>query len=219
MYLILASIAFAVLAFAAHTTPYFDFDLTIARAVQSIHAGWFDGLLRAVGWPGYPPQAYVWTVLILLILFFYVSRWAAMAHLFAAVGVGAVGLLIKILVDRPRPSPDLIQVWNASLDGGKFSFTAGHVQVYVAIFGFLLYLAYVSQNRSWTRMGVMIIGGLLIALIGLARVYSGEHWFSDVVGGYLFGSIWLVLTIRFYDWGKSRFLVNQPTAAMEYQES
>ncbi len=65
----------------------------------------------------------------------------------------------------------------------------------------------------------MIIGGLLIALIGLARVYSGEHWFSDVVGGYLFGSIWLVLTIRFYDWGKSRFLVNQPTAAMEYQES
>lgn len=117
-----------------------------------------------------------------------------------------------MVVDRPRPSPDLIQVWNASLDGGKFSFPAGHVQVYVAVFGFLLYLAYVSPSRSWTRSGVLIICGLLIGLIGLARVYSGEHWFSDAVGGYLLGSIWLVLTIYFYRWGKARFFVHARSA-------
>lgn len=211
LYIIIASVALIVLALAAHAVPYFDFDLTIARAVQSVQAGWFHGVMQAIGWPGYPPQTYVWTVMIFLILFFYGSRWSSVAFVFAAVGIGAFGLVVKLLVDRPRPSPELIQVWNASLDGGKYSFTAGHVGVYVAVFGFLMYLAYVSQNRSWARTGVMLLFGVLIALIGLARIDSGEHWFSDVVGGYLVGSIWLLLTIYFYRWGESRFFVrSQP---------
>lgn len=191
LYVVIASIALVILAFTAYVTPYFDFDLTITRAVQSIHGGWFDGVMGAIDWLGYPPQTYVWTLLIFVILFFSVSRWVSLAYIFAAVGAGLVGGLVKLLVDRLRPGAALIQVWNASLDGGKFSFTAGHVQVYVAVFGFLFYLAYVSQNRSWVRTGVMILCGVLMALIGLARIDSGEHWFSDVVGGYLVVSSWL----------------------------
>ncbi|MGB8644818.1 MAG: phosphatase PAP2 family protein [Anaerolineae bacterium] len=207
LYLIVAGIGLMVLALAAHTTPYFDVDLVVARAVQSIQAPWFDLLMRGVGWPGYPPQLYVGLALIFLILFFYASRWAAVSHLFATVGIGAVGLAIKMLVDRPRPSASLIQVANPNLDGGKYSFAAGHVESYVAILGFLWFLAYFSQGRSIWRTLALIVFGVMIALIGLARIYSGEHWFSDVAGGYLLGSIWLVLTIRFYNWGKSRFLV------------
>jgi len=207
LYVIVASIGLGVLAIAAHTTPYFNVDLVIARAVQSIQALWFDLLMRGVSWPGYPPQLYVGLVFIFLILFFYVSRWAAVAHLFATVGIGAVGLVIKMLVDRPRPSASLIHVLNPNLDGGRYSFAAGHVETFVAILGFLWFLAYCSQNRSLWRTLALIVFGVMIALIGLARIYSGEHWFSDVAGGYLLGSIWLVLTIRFYDWGRSRFFV------------
>jgi membrane-associated phospholipid phosphatase len=209
VYVIIAGIVLAVLAIAVHTTHYFDVDLVIARAVQSIQAPWFDLLMRGVGWPGYPPQLYVGLALIFLVLFFLVSRWAAMAHLFATVGIGALGLAVKMLVDRPRPSASLIHVANPGLDGGKYSFTAGHVESYVAILGFLLFLAYFSQDRSLWRTLALLVFGLMIALIGLARIYSGEHWCSDVVGGYLLGSIWLVLTIRFYEWGKSRFLVKR----------
>ena len=209
LFVVAASIGLMALAVAAHTTHYFNVDLLIAQAVQSIQVPGFDLLLRGVGWPGYPPQLYVGLVLIFLVLFFFVSRWAAMAHLFATVGIGAVGLLIKMLVDRPRPSATLIHVANPNLDGGKYSFTAGHVESYVAVLGFLWFLAYFSQGRSLRRTSALMIFGVMIALIGLARIYSGEHWFSDVAGGYLLGSIWLVLTIRFYDWGKSRFLVKR----------
>ncbi len=208
VYVIIAGVGLAALAIAAHTTQYFNVDLSIARVVQSIQAPWFDLLMRGVGWPGYPPQLYIGLALIFLVLFFLVSRWAAVTHLFATVGIGALGLAIKMVVDRPRPSASLIHVANPGLDGGKYSFTAGHVESYVAILGFLLFLAYFSQNRSFWRTLALIVFGVMIALIGLARIYSGEHWFSDVAGGYLLGSIWLVLTIRFYDWGKSRFLVN-----------
>jgi membrane-associated phospholipid phosphatase len=210
LYVIVAGFSLVALGVAAHTTHYFGVDLLIAQAVQSIQAPWFDLLMRGVGWPGYPPQLYVGLALIFLVLFFYVSRWAAMAHLFATVGIGAVGLAIKIMVDRPRPSATLIHVANPNLDGGKYSFTAGHVESYVAILGFLWFLACCSQGRSPWRMLALTIFGVMVALIGLARIYSGEHWFSDVAGGYLLGSIWLVLTIRFYEWGKSRFRVNPP---------
>jgi membrane-associated phospholipid phosphatase len=206
-WVVLATIALAALAFAAHTTPYFSVDLTIAHAVQSIHAQWFDILMRAIDFPGFPPQVYVEIGLILLFLFLTHRRWEAFSVVFASVGIGAAGLLIKVLVDRHRPSPELIHVNNPALDGGKFSFTAGHVESYIAIFGFLWFLAYMSQNRSVGRTLVLVILGALIALIGLSRVYSGEHWFSDIVGAYLLGSTWLILTIHVYEWGKTRFPV------------
>lgn len=66
LYIVIASLALIVLAFAAHAAPYFDFDLTISRAVQSIQAVWFDGVMRVIGWHGYPPQTDVWTVIIFL---------------------------------------------------------------------------------------------------------------------------------------------------------
>lgn len=211
IYVVVASIALVVLGIAAHTTHYFNIDLLISRAVQSVKVPGYDVLLNGIGWPGFPPQLYVFLAIIFVILFFFVSRWASMAHLFATVGIGVIGLAIKMTVDRPRPSASLIFVADPNLDGGKYSFTAGHVESYVAILGFLWFLAYCSQERSWRRTLALVIFGVMVALIGVARIYSGEHWFSDVAGGYLFGSIWLVLTIRFYEWGKSRFFLKGKT--------
>jgi undecaprenyl-diphosphatase len=54
---------------------------------------------------------------------------------------------------------------------------------------------------------------ILIMLMGPSRIYLGQHWFSDVMGAYLFGSLWLALTIHFYRWGKVRYFVHQPVAA------
>ena len=53
---------------------------------------------------------------------------------------------------------------------------------------------------------------LLAGLMGVSRIYQGQHWFSDVMGAYLLGSVWLALTIKFYRWGKPRFFVHQPVA-------
>jgi undecaprenyl-diphosphatase len=201
----LATMALLPLAFAAHTIPYFDFDLAITRAVQSINASWFDLLMHLVGLPGYPPQVYVLVLAIVLILWTRGLRWEATAQVFAIVGIGVVGLVVKIPVDRPRPSPNLVHVANPGLDGGKMSFPAGHVESYVAILGFLFFLAWMARRHSWLGVLELIVFGGMIALIGLSRIYVGEHWPSDVLGGYLLGSAWLALTILFYNWGKPRF--------------
>ncbi|HZQ05816.1 MAG TPA: phosphatase PAP2 family protein [Anaerolineae bacterium] len=201
----IAIVAIGVLAFAAHTTPYWDFDLSIAHALQSIQAPWFDALMHGVGIPGYPPQVYVWLAVVLLGLWFTGRRWEAVSLLFVTIGIGALGLAIKIPVDRPRPSPQLIQVANPALDGGKYSFPAGHVEVFVAIFGFFIYLIYKASPRQWWHYVLVVLFAVMILGIGPSRIYVGEHWFSDVVGAYIVGAVWLWVSIRFYEWGKDRF--------------
>ncbi len=198
-------LAIGLLAFGAHMTPYWEFDLSIARALQSINAPWFHALMIGVGFPGYPPQVYIWVLLVLGFFWFTGRRWEAVTFVLVTVGIGAVGLLVKVPVDRPRPSPELIQVANPALDGGKYSFPAGHVEVFVAIFGFFIYLILQASSRQWWHYALVILFAVLIIGIGPSRIYVGEHWFSDVVGAYLVGAVWLWVSIRFYEWGKDRF--------------
>lgn len=52
------------------------------------------------------------------------------------------------------------------------------------------------SRRKPVGVGVYLSAGLaLILLIGLSRLYLGAHYFSDVVGGYLLGAIWLFVGI------------------------
>jgi membrane-associated phospholipid phosphatase len=210
--LILLSSAFVALTFAVEGTPYLPIDLTIAHAVQSVQLPGLDALLKFVGWFGYPPQVNVEMALIFLALWFLHQRWEAVSFAFATVGIAVVGVMFKLAVDRPRPSPNLIRVLNPALDGGHQSYPAGHVEVYIATLGILLYMLWVRPvHRPWQTILMIILGGMIL-LIGPSRIYVGEHWFSDVLGALLLGLIWLLLSIRLYEWGRGRVLVSKARA-------
>ena len=92
------------------------------------------------------------------------------------------------------------------------SFPSGHVLMYTAFFGFLMFLGYTLLKPSIARAVMLVILGSLVALVGLSRIYLGDHWASDVTGAYLLGSLWLAMSIALYRWGKTRFFVRQPLA-------
>ena len=206
-WLVLATLILAALSLAAHSALYFGIDLQITRAFQSYRAEWFRLFMAAVSWIGFPPQVNILVVLIFVLLFLAFSRWKAVSFAFAAAGIAATQLGIKLLVSRPRPSPELVHVVDPSLIGGgmNLSYPAGHPATALALFGFLWYLAYTAEKMSRWRTLTLIGLGALIILMGPSRIYEGEHWFSDVAAGYLLGSIWLIVTIYFYEWGKARF--------------
>lgn len=200
---------FIVLALLARMFPYFPIDLAITRGIQMIHVQWFDYLMKAVSYIGFGPQVDVLIGVIVVFLFVIGLRWEATVGLLDAVSITVVGLLIKDIIGRPRPTVDLVHVFSHLTET---SFPSGHVTMYTAFFGYLWFLTYSHLKNSTHRTILLIIFALLIVLIAPSRIYLGAHWASDTLGAYLLGSIWLLLTIRFYHWGKKRFFLKQPTA-------
>ena len=208
--LILLTSAFVALTFAVRGTLYFPIDLEVARAFQAVQIPGLFALMQIVGWFGYPPQVNVEMALIFLGLWFVHRRWEAVSFAFATLGIAVVGVMFKLAVDRPRPTPDLIRVLNPALDGGHQSYPAGHVQVYIATLGILLFMLWARPlHKPWQTV-LMILLGAMILLIGPSRIYVGEHWFSDVIGAIFLGLTWLLLSIRLYEWGRGRVLVSKP---------
>jgi undecaprenyl-diphosphatase len=70
------------------------------------------------------------------------------------------------------------------------NYPSGHVTYATAVFG---YLGYLSLERR--RPEGAIVALLLIAIMGPARLITGAHIPSDVLGGYLLGTAWLLGTI------------------------
>lgn len=210
-YVLGASVAFIALAVAAHYIPYFALDLRITQAVQSLHNDAFDGLMRGLTWMGFRPQVVVIGAMVCLSLFVSGLRWESVGALFAY-GSTLVGTLVKLIVLRPRPSADLVQVMS-QLD--TTAFPSGHVLAATSLGGYLAFLAYTLLKPSPLRTAILCALGLYIPLMGLSRIYLGQHWFSDVMGAYLLGTLWLALVIRFYRWGKPRFFRRQPVAPEE----
>jgi membrane-associated phospholipid phosphatase len=205
---------FAVLAYFARITPYFSFDLLITRAIQHNNNIFFSKLMLLVSYIGFPPQIYVFVLIIVLFLYALGIRWEAVVLLVNSISITGLNLLIKTIVHRPRPSVDLVRVVTKL---SEYSFPSGHVMFYTSFFGFLLFLCYVLIKSKRSKIVLMSLCALLILLIGPSRVYLGAHWASDVFGAYLFGTLWLVFTIYAYDWGKKRFFVHQPIAPGQKQ--
>ena len=201
--------AFAVLTFMVATVPSFAIDLQITRTVQSIDSPLFAVIMSLISWPGFSPQSYIISVLIVLFIYSLGLHWEALSALVAALLPPMVNVLVKGLIRRPRPTIDLVHVFRV-LD--SYSFPSGHVMFYIGFYGFLWFLVFTLLKRSLIRTLLLILLGSLILLVGISRIYLGQHWASDVLGAYLLSSVMLVVIIRFYRWGKKRFFIHQPVA-------
>jgi membrane-associated phospholipid phosphatase len=109
---------------------------------------------------------------------------------------GLVRSAIKQVVDRPRPNPLLVHVGKQSK--GK-SFPSGHVASSVCLWGWLFALGLLAKKKAQPGRKVLLgSAAMFVAFTGPARVYLGDHWATDVLGGYLFGGGWLSLSLGLY---------------------
>lgn len=202
--------AFGILTFLVKTTPSFAIDLQITRGIQQIVFPPFALLMSVVSWPGFSPQSIIITGLFVVLIYGFGLHWEAVMGLAAALLSTGINLLVKDLIQRPRPLPNQVTIIDTL---NSYSFPSGHVMFYLGFFGFLIFLAFSVLKPSIMRSLILLFFSLLILLVAPSRIYLGEHWASDVLGSYLLGSLTLVAIIQLYLWGKPRFFVHQPVAA------
>jgi undecaprenyl-diphosphatase len=106
-----------------------------------------------------------------------------------------INYLFKYIVNRSRPSPDLV---NILVDESDLGFPSGHAFFSLIFLGILAYIISCHLRNPWHRILSLAALSLLILLVGVSRIYLGVHWPSDVLGGYLFGGFFLILLVLFY---------------------
>ena len=188
---ILCLAGFGAVALAVVGHPVSPADLGAERAVQATAWGplttgfawtdWLEGL-KQVG------------LAIAAIVMIAAFNWRAVGLAIWCALSGAVYTGVELLVQRPRPSSSLVHVIRHT---NGYSFPSGHV----IFFTWLLTLLLLTFGRRLPRP-LQVIGwalaALVVAAVAVGRVYTAEHWPSDVLAGLLLGAGWTLagLSIR-----------------------
>ena len=207
-------VAFAALTVGARLYAYFGWDVRAAAALQHAPVPGLFALMRAVSVFGNTWHPFALTTATCLALLARGWRTEAAGLLLSAGGGSLINNVVKLTVARPRPAATLVTVYKTL---PSKSFPSGHVTFYVCYFGFLFFAAYaVLPRRTWLRRLALTLTALPVALVGLSRVYLGEHWPSDALGAYLLSGLWLATALHLYRKWKQRSTLHpedEPAAA------
>jgi undecaprenyl-diphosphatase len=198
--LVLILIALTVLSLAIHSYTPMAWNVTATRSLQSINFFGLHEFMRMVSGFGNAPKLISITVIVLLACN---KRSEAFWLAFSGLGGWFISMELKQVFANPRPSADIVAVLHQWNNG---SFPSGHLVFYICFFGFIFVVARDQMTRgSLLRRAVMFLAVSLILMVGVSRVFLGEHWVSDLPGSYLLGALWLALSVRLYrTWKRAR---------------
>ncbi|WP_172381492.1 phosphatase PAP2 family protein [Streptomyces sp. MNP-20] len=97
------------------------------------------------------------------------------------------------LIARARPPRSS---WDTYSSG--WAFPSGHTTTATLAAGLLVVALWLRAPRGRTPLCLAV--GCWGVLVGVSRVYLGVHWFTDVVGGWLFSTGWLCLFLCAVSW-------------------
>ena len=122
---------------------------------------------------------------------FSVGRWIdAFGLVVAAGGAGLINQLLKSIFQRVRPD-----LFDGPLHLTSYSFPSGHAMGSIATYGMLAFIGIRLLHSRLSQVGAGLAAVLMILGVGLSRIYFSVHYPTDVIGGFLAGATWLVISI------------------------
>lgn len=130
--------------------------------------------------------------------------------LVSTIGSSIFTFLSKLLFHRVRPA-------DALLLEQSYSFPSGHATIAIALYGFLAYLAIRFSPNFIRQVRIFFTMFLFAVLLGLSRIVLNEHYLSDVLGGFLVGTLWLIVSISLTEWlsARGKIIWQIPGSAMQ----
>ena len=161
-----------------------NFDFTIRNKVHEYAT---PTLTKCMIWISFIGGDGLIAAAILSITLFLVFRWrrAAVWMLVNISGTLILDLTLKYSFARLRPTPFFVPMPRTP------SFPSGHSLFSFCFYGVLAgLLADRIESRRW-QVFIWTVAAVLVGTIGLSRIYLGVHYPSDVVAGYLTGTLWV----------------------------
>lgn len=188
-------VAFIGLSYFVYIFPPSFIDLKVSSEIQEHHNLTLDRSMTFVSWFGTMPVSVITVALTALLFFIFRYRREAVFTLLT-LSSGLVSTLVKMLINRPRPTKDIVRIIEITR---QQSFPSGHTLFYTVFFGFLIMvMGNLKSVNYYFRLGVTILSGVMILLIPFSRIYLGAHWFTDVLGGMMLGLVCLFAIGYFY---------------------
>ncbi|MEC2078653.1 phosphatase PAP2 family protein [Metabacillus fastidiosus] len=196
--LVLLLIILFALIFTVHTETIAAMDETTGNMFEAINQETILTVLSFIGLLGSTKGIIIFLVLFIIIFaFLYKSSWQPLTIFIAVFLANVCNKLLKGIVERERPV-----VPGHEVDG--FSFPSGHAMVGIVLYGLIAcFIANKIQSKTG-KMIVFIIAGIILLLIGISRLTAGEHYFTDIIGGFTAGGILLIVLQSGYS-----FLMNK----------
>ncbi len=139
--------------------------------------------------------------LVLAFLSLIKRRWSALVGWLMIVPASMGEVFGKLVLFHPGPPvffhrsllPTSLPSFYVHTD---FSYPSGHMARTIFIVTILLFVVIYSSKEVFFKIAAVSALVALVVLMGLTRVYLGEHWLSDVLGGGLLGlSVGLLASI------------------------
>lgn len=155
--------------------------------VEGMRQDWLTPIMESVSELATPV---VLLVMLLVVAAFAPGRrpgWCAGLNLVLVV---ALNLLLKQVVQRPRPDG-----FRLVAETG-YSFPSGHSMVAMAFYGLLLWMVWNYERDRVQRWAFSLGFALIIVAVGFSRIYLGVHYASDVIAGFCVSLAWLAFYTR-----------------------
>lgn len=170
-------------------------DIAIVQAVQALSWQPLTPLFGLVDWLEGLRQAILAVLVVAAVV---VLNRAALRTGVACFLSGGVYWLLQELVRRPRPSAQLVHVVRHT---ATFSYPSGH-EVFITWAASLVVVALLAPRLPRLLPLAWTAAGLLMLFVAVSRLWEGEHWPTDVVGGFLLGGAWFAAALGYLPLGR-----------------
>ena len=168
------------------------FEKDIIVFLQKFSSPLLDGIFKVISYMFDYPLVIV--VALLLLLF---KKYKQMVYFLILEGVGLVSqLTLKALINRPRPYVTHNEIRNI-LEASNSSFPSGHSVTCMMAVVFLFCLIKDSNLKRNTKIVCYsLLGGALFMCL-INRMYLGQHYLTDVLGGFVISLVLGSLIMKF----------------------
>lgn len=185
------------LGYAVSAGHFLDFDFVASHALNLQHGispEWLILVMQAISWIGGGTQRFIMVALLAAILWRWWGWGAGLAMGLTSLVSAFTSETLKHFFARLRPDlvPHLDFVHTAA-------YPSGHANNAAVVY--ILFIILISRTR---HPGWQFAAAIMILLTGLSRVMLGVHWPTDVIGGWMLGAAFALVTAAIIVWRKGQ---------------